>query len=153
MAVSVGSHENLLDKLLGSKSPFIPSLHLFTTSSKCFHLRNLFIHGQNMAPTSGELPTLWRSETSRVLGRIQIRSNYVTQMDRIWILCKPLSECHCVFQWMNKKRFSDKHMSFGYVSITTSWQIQWKWNALNSFQAIWFVGQNPKKLIKTHRMN
>jgi len=31
--VSVGSHENSLDKLLGAKSPFIPSLHLFTPSS------------------------------------------------------------------------------------------------------------------------
>jgi hypothetical protein len=31
--VSVGSHENVLDTVLGAKSPFIPSLHLFTPSS------------------------------------------------------------------------------------------------------------------------
>ena len=32
--MSVGSHENLLDKLLEAKSQFIPSLHIFTPSSK-----------------------------------------------------------------------------------------------------------------------
>ena len=32
--MSIGSHENLLDKSLGENSPFIPCLHLFTPISQ-----------------------------------------------------------------------------------------------------------------------
>ena len=35
--MSISSHENLLDNLLGAKSPFIPSLHVSMSSSKRPH--------------------------------------------------------------------------------------------------------------------